>query len=289
MFDYLKADFLLRNSFLACVLMGVFCPFIGRHLVFGRTILLGLALPQISLAGVAFVFLGTSLGWTWCQNLQTDFSKSLGGSLLFTMPTLCILAFVFRRSRQLSEGWLGFLFLAATSATHLLLASEAVGETYIEDLFHARLLIVSEEALVTLSCALLLTAAVAFSFRRHILLYLSDREFSITLGMRPARWELCLALLNGIVIGVAASVVGPLVTFGFLILPVLGASSVSGSLRTHSMYTILIGLIMGVLGFSLSYRWDLPLGATVVAVGCASFAVCKAFSSAFSLSSRHQS
>jgi ABC-type Mn2+/Zn2+ transport system permease subunit len=106
--------------------------------------------------------------------------------------------------------------------------------------------------------------------RRRILLTLSDREFASALGLKLGFWDVSLALLNGFVIAVAVAVVGPLVTFGFLLLPVMAASVFALSLRSHSGWSVICGVTMGASGFGLSYRYDLPLGASVVMAGCLS-------------------
>jgi ABC-type Mn2+/Zn2+ transport system permease subunit len=265
--EIFSPDFLFANALWASLLMGLFCPMIGRHLVFGRTILLGLAIPQISLAGIAFVFLGAGLGWSWCFMFKTDFSKALIGSLVFTIPTLLIFALPLKRRMELSEGWLAFLYLSALASIQLMFSHRAVGESYIEDLFHGRMVLVSNLSLKVLAFVLLGAALCSMVFRRKISLVLSDREFARSLRLKMISWDVFLALLNGIVIGVAVAITGPVVTFGLLVLPVMGASLIAKSLRSHAIWTTIFGLLMGLLGFVASYHYDLPLGACVVTVG----------------------
>ncbi len=268
-------DFLFRNAMLASVLMGLLCPLIGRHLVFGRTILLGLALPQVSLMGIAFIFLGAGLGWEWCRSVHSDFSRALLGSMIFTIPTLVGLAVYGRRHVALSEGWLAFLYLLALSVSNLMLSHHAVGESYLEDLFHGRLLLVSSPALVILAGILSVASALAIIFRHRILIVLSDPEFAASLRIPLTEWHIALALMNGLVIGVGVAVVGPLVTFGFLVLPVMTASLLARSLKTHAIFSSSTGVAMGGVGFYLSFHHDLPLGACVVAVGCGTLLLAK--------------
>ncbi len=269
-------DFLSTKAFWAALLMGCCCPIIGRNLVLGRSILLGLALPQVSLAGVAFVFLGSAYGWAWCAALTDDPAKAFLGAALFTLPVLLWLA----GRKRLAEATLAFVFLAAVSSANLLLSSNAVGEIYIQDLFHGRLLLISDGSLAALAIALGTCALVSLAFRRRLLLILSDIDFARAAGLRPGIWNLLIALLNGAVISVAVATVGPLVTFGFLILPVLCAAVFSRSLHTHLAVSMLFGAAMAAIGSAASYHYDLPLGDSVVAGGCValmmSWAVAKA-------------
>jgi ABC-type Mn2+/Zn2+ transport system permease subunit len=243
-------------------------------MVLGRSIMLGLALPQVSLAGVAFMFLGSALGWGWCAVFEDESTRAFAGALLFTLPALLLLALLLlalpaRREFHLSEGWLAFVFLAAVSATNLMLSSNAVGEIFIQDLFHGRLLLISDSALAFLACSLAASFLLAMAFRRRLLLALTDPDFAVVSGLKLARWNVFLALLNGCVVGVAVATTGPLVTFGFLILPVLAVASFSRSLHAHLAWSMAFGVVMAVAGFLVSYRLDLPLGDSVVALGCA--------------------
>jgi len=273
-------SFLHSKSYWAAALMGLICPIIGRHMVMGRAIMLGLALPQVSLAGVAFMFFGAALGWRWCTFFEDDATRAFAGAMLLTLPALVLLALP-RRRVQLSEGWLAFVFLAAVSVTNLMLSSNAVGEIYIEDLFHGRLLLISDTAILFLALSLGCAFLFAMAFRRRILLALTDPDFATVSGVNLTRWNVILALINGSVVGVSVATVGPLVTFGFLILPVLAVAAFARSLHTHLIWAMVFGVITATAGFVISYHYDLPLGDSVVALACAGLAIIHALRAIF--------
>ncbi len=273
-------SFLQSKSYWAAAFMGLVCPLIGRHMVMGRAIMLGLALPQVSLAGVAFMFFGAALGWRWCAFFEDDASRAFAGAMIFTLPALVLLALP-RRRVQLSEGWLAFVFLAAVSGANLLLSSNAVGETYIADLFHGRLLLISDTAFNSLVVALSSAFLLAMALRRRILLTLTDPDFAAVSGLGLRRWNVILALVNGSVVGISVATVGPLVTFGFLILPVLAVAAFTRSLHTHLAWAMIYGVVTATAGFVVSYRYDFPLGDSVVALGCGGLAIIHALRAIF--------
>jgi ABC-type Mn2+/Zn2+ transport system permease subunit len=264
----MNLDWVGEKAFWAALLMGLAFPFIGRHLVLGRAIMLGLALPQVSIAGVAFAFFAVSMGWTFFVNIPDDASRAVAGALLFTIPALLIPSLWRNRVGELSEGWLAVVYLAAISTAHLLLSNHAIGEIYVEDLFHGRLVLISDRMLLSLALVMTASVAAAIGFRRRLLLGLIDADFARAGGVGLRSWRIVLALINGSAIGVAVAAVGPLVTFGFLMLPVLAALPLANSLRQHLYGAIAAGAVMAIAGCALSFQFDLPMGDSVVAAGC---------------------
>lgn len=270
-----SSEFLFAKALWAALLIGLLLPVLGRNLVLGRTILLGLAIPQIAMAGIAFVFLGHALEWKWALPFEEDSTKALVGSLLFGLPGLILVAAPWQRRSGLSEAWLAFLYLASVAATNLMLSNDAVGETYLSDLFHGRLLFISEETLRLLAVVLCSAAFLALAMRRRLLLVLTDPDYAVVSGLRVGAWTLLGTLLSGTTIGVTVAAAGPLVTFAFLVLPVLAAGSLASSLRANLWLSMAIGLLTAWAGFHISYHHDLPLGDTVVAAGCGSLLLAK--------------
>jgi ABC-type Mn2+/Zn2+ transport system permease subunit len=259
----------LPKALVAAVLLGLFLPITGRHLMLGRSILLGLAVPQISMAGIALLFLGNALGWWWCSAVQDEGSRAAIGALLLSVPTLLVLAAVQRSGRHLSEAWLAVAYLAAVAGSNLMLSNNALGETYISDLFHGRMILISDSALSLLATTLIGVTAISGALRHRFLLIVTDPDFAAVARIRVTPWVMLLALLNGCVIGAAVASVGPLVTFGFLILPVLTASAFARSLRTHAIISMVVGVITAVAGYKIAYAYDFPLGDCTVAFAAA--------------------
>jgi hypothetical protein len=61
---------------------------------------------------------------------------------------------------------------------------------------------------------------------------------------------------------------GPLLIFGFLVLPALAARPLVSRMSSFLLLSSVLGLVMAFLGFYSSVRLDLPLGPTDVALGC---------------------
>jgi ABC-type Mn2+/Zn2+ transport system permease subunit len=262
-------EFLFGKALCAAVMIGLLLPIVGRHLILGRAVLLGLAIPQIAMAGIAFVFLGASQHWRWAEAIHEESAKALVGSLLFGLPGLLLISTPWKRNSRISETGLAVVYLASVSATNLMLATDAVGETYLGDLFHGRLLFIGEAEMKLLGITLAAGFLFLFAFRRRLLLTLTDPDYASVAGLAVGAWTLAATLVNGAVIGITVATAGPLVAFGFLVLPVLTAAAFARSLRSNLWLSMLAGLVISLAGFGLSYHFDFPLGDSVVATGCA--------------------
>lgn len=85
-------------------------------------------------------------------------------------------------------------------------------------------------------------------------------------GKRVGFWDSLLYLLIGVTISLGVMTAGPLVTFGFLVLPPLTARFIAQRMLTFSLVAAGLGASAAFAGFYCAYRFDLPLGPAEVAV-----------------------
>ncbi len=105
-------------------------------------------------------------------------------------------------------------------------------------------------------------------FRREFLLTSFDRDLAFLLKGRQVIWDVLLYLLAGLIIAFGVIMAGPLLIFGFLVLPALAARPLVSRMSSFLMLSSVLGVIMAFLGFYSSVRLDLPLGPTDVTLGC---------------------
>jgi hypothetical protein len=105
-------------------------------------------------------------------------------------------------------------------------------------------------------------------FRREFLLTSFDRDLAFLLKGRQVIWDVLLYLLAGLIIAFGVIMAGPLLIFGFLVLPALAAKPLANRMSTYLLLSSLLGAVMAFLGFYSSVRLDLPLGPTDVTLGC---------------------
>src|SRR6185436_6405578 len=100
------------------------------------------------------------------------------------------------------------------------------------------------------------------------------RDLTFLLKGRQMIWDILLYLLAGLIIALGVILAGPLLIFGFLVLPALAARPLATRMGSFLALASLLGLLMALVGFYSSIRLDLPLGPTDVALGCLLIFLC---------------
>jgi ABC-type Mn2+/Zn2+ transport system permease subunit len=266
LFQILSPDFLLRNSVYTSVLIGFACPLVGVFLVLRRLVFMGVALPQISSTGVAVALsVPMWLGLLPPQHaLHTEHILAFAGSMLFTLTAILVLAFQERRGRGLPEGRLGTVYVVAAALSIILLSKNRYGEVGWLDLMKGEVIAIDNADLAMTAITLAVVLAVLGLFNKELMLVSFDRIMAITLGKNVVFWDVLLYVLIGLTVSMAVLSVGPLIAFGFLLIPALSAHLFARTMRHFIVLAPLFGGITAFVGFWLAYQWDLPVGPTDV-------------------------
>lgn len=262
----LSPDFLLRNSVYTSVLIGFACPLVGVFLVVRRLVFMGVALPQISSTGVAIALsLPLWLGFhPMGHPSESAHSLAFVGSITVSLAAILVLAFLERRGRGQPEGRLGTAYVVAAALSILLLAKNPYGEMGWLDMLKGEVITISNFDLALTAGTLALVLAALGFFYKELLLVSFDRVTAMTLRKNVVFWDLLLYLLIGMTVSMAVLSVGPLIAFGFLLIPALTAHLFSRNMRQFTTLASLIGGVVAFLGFWMAYQWDLPVGPTDV-------------------------
>ncbi|QDU71824.1 metal ABC transporter permease [Mucisphaera calidilacus] len=157
-----------------------------------------------------------------------------------------------------TAGSLGVLFLAHAPAgmeqVRRLQVSSVVGATWLDVLIFAGLL-----------CGVVV---MALWLMRPLILLLSDPVMASAIGLRVSRWNVALAVLAGLTVGLAVRSTGVLFTFGALAVPVMIAKQVCGEVRSLFLLAPVLGAVLSFIGLWLGHAWDLPPGQAAVSVMC---------------------
>jgi ABC-type Mn2+/Zn2+ transport system permease subunit len=146
----------------------------------------------------------------------------------------------------------------------LLLAKNPYGEIGWLDMLKGEVITISNFDLTLTAATLTLVLAGLGLFHKELLLVSFDRETAITLRKNVVFWDVLLYILIGLTVSMAVLSVGPLITFGFLLIPALTAHLFARNMRQFTIWASLIGGVTAFLGFWIAYQCDLPVGPTDV-------------------------
>jgi ABC-type Mn2+/Zn2+ transport system permease subunit len=265
--EILRPSFLLRDALIASVLVGLVCPLVGVYFVLRRMIFLGVALPQVSAAGIALAFLlyRTMVG-VHQHGEEPEQLLAMVGSFGITALVLLVLVSLERTGREMIEARIGTTYAVAAAATILFLSQDPAGEAHMVALLKGDILATTRTSLRLMLEVFAPVVFVLFGFRKQLLLVSFDRDMAIVLGMRVGWWDALLYLTIGATIALGVMIAGPLVTFGFLVVPPLAARLLTRRMLTFSVTASLLGGLAAFGGFYGAYRFDLPLGPAEVAL-----------------------
>src|SRR5438309_6875172 len=231
--EILNPHFLLRNALYGGLIIGIVAPLVGVFLLARRMVFIGIALPQISTSGVAGAFVWHTFFHGHRERDINDFAIALIGSSILTFAVILGLALLERRGRGLGEGRIGMLYAIAGAVTILLLASDRVTEIGVLGLLKGEIIAIPDIELLILFLGYGAILILLTVFHKELVLVTVDREMAISLGKHVVVWDLLLFGVIGVTISLGVLVVGPLVMFGFLIVPPMIAGRLALGMRNE--------------------------------------------------------
>jgi ABC-type Mn2+/Zn2+ transport system permease subunit len=189
---------------------------------------------------------------------------AFAGSVVFTLMAILALAFLERRGRGLPEGRLGTAYVVAAALSILLLSKNRYAELGWLDLMKGEIITVSNFDLTLTAIALAVVLVVLGLFHKELMLVSFDRTLAVTLRKNVVFWDALTYLLIGFTVSMAVLSVGPLISFGFLLVPTLTAHIFARNMKWFVILASVIGGVAAFVGFWIAYAWDLPVGPTDV-------------------------
>ena len=247
----------MQRALLGGLLAGAVCSFLAVYIVLRRIVFVGVALAQLSSAGVA---LGFMLGGAPVLLSVLPF-----GLVLMGVAALATLQTAGTRLKLPQEGLIGATYATALAATVLLVAKSPQGEMHILELLTGNILAITPGD-IALGLAIFVPVAIAHGlFFKEIVFTSFDRETASALGLKVGLWDAVFYISLGAAIAATIRLVGVLLGFAYLVLPGVVALMVAKGLRGAFPVAVASGVVPTFVGLCLSYIWDLPSGPTVAA------------------------
>lgn len=244
LFVFFEEPFLLR-ALLAGVLLSLILGYFGLHVVRRRIVFVDLALAQISAVGVAVA-------------VFTE-GDPLLYALLFTFAGASLFALGNGEGRIPQEAVMGIVYIVASAVAILLVAKVPHGEAEVLKVLFGDLLAVTSGQLELMSLLFGLVALIHLVWRGRFTRLATQEEREGGWG-----WNLLFYLSLGLVIAVAIRSGGVLLVFSYLVIPAVASLLWAREMPWGLVLAWGVGLMGTAGGLMLSYRADLPTGASIV-------------------------
>jgi zinc transport system permease protein len=245
----------------ASLVSGALLGFLGVYVVLRRVVFVSAALTQISTVGLV----GTLLLEEWFHIETEHASEQITVAMVFSVGGALALA-ALRPRRIPAEATVGAAWVVASSAV-VLGASFLVHAAHdLGGLVFGNAVAVPASDLWIIAAVTLLAAGLHTLFEKEIRFVSFDAETAAAVGMNVRLWDAVLFGMIGLAIPAAARAMGALPVFAFLTLPASAALLLRVRLRAALAVATVIGVVAAGGGYVLSWLFEVPTGATMVAL-----------------------
>lgn len=248
-------EFLLP-SVAACVVLAGIHTYLGIHVIKRGVIFLDIALAQIAALGMTAAFLAGFEPDSGTAYFFASFA-TLVAALFFTL---------FRDDMRHQEALIGVAFAVSSAASILLADRLPHGSEHLKYVLNGNILWVEWNKILITAVIYAVIGLMHFLCRKPLLAISKNPDEAAKTGLKIRRWDFFFYLTFGLVITSSVQMAGILLVFSFLIVPALCVSLFSGSLRRQLIVGWILGVVLSSSGVFLSYKGDLPTGATIVVV-----------------------
>ncbi|MEZ5988812.1 MAG: metal ABC transporter permease [Planctomycetota bacterium] len=262
--DFLASWELFGDSYACAWLASMLLAGIGALLFVRGRAFEGAAIAQASTLGVALGILATS-GLALEHGTREDLLHAI--AVLTGIGAAWLAGRAHRgRVRIGAEARNAWVFLAGASLSLMVVAGSPHGTEEIHRVHASSLLGAGALDLWVFAAAWVLGFAALLRWHRELRLVFVDRDTAAVLGLPIHRYDLCVTVAIGLVVGIAIHDTGFLFVFGMLVLPALLARQLVDTFIGLLVLAPVVALVGAVLGIFLAHGLDLPPGPAVVAL-----------------------
>jgi ABC-type Mn2+/Zn2+ transport system permease subunit len=251
----------LLPSILGSILAGFVCSTMGTFVVRMNLSSIGYCMSHAAFAGAAFGIL-----------LSID---PMISAVFFAFVTALVLGPLSEKARLESNVVIGFLFSVMIALGFIFLSlkpGEAATGRALSILWGSLFSINYDNVLLLLllSFALLVFVIV---FYKELVAVMFHRKLAESAGINTKVFYFAVLFFTGFAVALSLKLVGGLLVFALIVNPTSTAYQFFYDFKKIMIFSPLIGIVSCLLGFYLSLVADFPIGAAIVVVSAAGFAV----------------
>jgi zinc transport system permease protein len=259
--DFLAAREIWEVPLAASIVAAALLGFLGVYVVLRRTVFVSAALTQLSTLGLVATLLVEER-----IHVETEHAgEQLAVAMAFSVAGALLLGAFRARSlpaeASVGAAWVGASALVVLGTSRLVHAAHDLG-----GMVFGNAVAVTPGELAAIGVVAAVCTAVHAAFAKEIAFSSFDPETARAVGVRVRLWDAALFVTLGIAIPPAARALGALPVFAFLTLPAAGALLLRVGFRPAFALAASFGVLAATAGYVLSWLWETPTGATMVAI-----------------------
>lgn len=256
--------------------------FVWYALIVGVLIALCSSLLGVTLVLKRFSFIGDGLSHVAFGAVAAASVLHVANQTLLVLPVTLFCAVLLLRGGQNArikgDAAIAMLSVGALAIGYLLLnlfsASPNLAGDVCSTLFGSTSLLTLTQTEVWLCVALSLLVLLVFAlFYNKIFAVTFDEAFAKASGTRVELFNLLLAVIIAVIVVLALNLVGSLLISALVIFPALSAMRICKSFLGVTLCSAALSVLCALLGMLISLLAATPVGATIVAVDIAAFAL----------------
>ncbi len=251
MTEWLSPGF-MQNALLGGLLVSLVCGLLSVFIVLRRMAFVGAGISHSAFGGVALGYL-----------LQVD---PFWTGLVFSILVAFLIEGVQSRGRIEEDTAIGIFFAAAMALGVLFLH---FSRTYNADIFgvlFGNILAIGPTQLMQVTVVAVLVLLFLLFFFKELVFISFDEEMAWVCGTPVKMLRYLLLAMLALVIIVAIYLVGIVLVSALLVIPAAVARNLTHHIRKMLLVSTSVAIGSTLAGLELSYRIDLPSGATIVVI-----------------------
>ena len=256
-------------------------PFVRYALVAGVLVALCSSLLGVILVLKRYSFIGDGLSHVAFGAMAIAAVLSVSNEMIVVMPTTILCAVILLKRGQNTgvngDAALAMFSVGAMAVGYLLLNTFSTSANIAGDvcstLFGSTSILTLERTDVILCVVMSIVVIAVFVFLYNKIFAVTfDETFSKATGVNTDFYNLLIALITAVIIVLAMSMVGALLTSALIVFPALSAMQVIKSFRGVIICSAVISVAAALAGILASILFSTPVGATIVVANIVIFA-----------------
>jgi len=246
-----------RNGFIAAVVIGGLCGFIGVYVVLRRMSYIGHGLSHA-------IFGGAVLSYVWNVNFF------IGGGLWALLSGLLI-HWVGHRRWVGADAAIGVVTTSSFALGVAIISTHRSFTRNIEAALFGNILGITNNDVWIVALVSLIVFAALFVIRRPLLFATFDPEVASAYGVSTGKIDLLFIMLLAVTVLVSTQILGVTLVAAAMVIPPVIARYLTQRFQSLLIVSPLLGAFCGAAGMFLSFHFDISSAATIVLTSAALF------------------